>query len=79
MSIEKKLNKIIMDSFNLEMHEVNQASMGTISSWDSLSHIELILTLEEEFDLPKITPEEIILMVTVPKIKKIFIKKGLTL
>ena len=65
-----------MDLFNINEEEAKNASMNSISTWDSLSHIELMMTIEEEFNIPKITPDEIVSMTGIESIRKILKNKG---
>ena len=74
--MQKKLIQLLMDLFNINEEEAKNASMNSISTWDSLSHIELMMTIEEEFNIPKITPDEIISMTSTESIKQILRNKG---
>ena len=49
--MQKKLIQLLMDIFNINEEEAKDASMNSISIWDSLSHIELMMTIEEKVDL----------------------------
>ena len=75
--MQKKLIQLLMDLFNINEEEANNASMNSISTWDSLSHIELMMTIEEEFNIPKITPKEIVSMTSTESIKQILKNKGI--
>ena len=74
--MQKKLIQLLMDLFNINEKEAKNASMNSISTWDSLSHIELMMTIEEEFNIPKITPDEIVSMTSTESIKQILKNKG---
>ena len=74
--MKKKLIQLLMDLFNINEKEAKNASMNSISTWDSLSHIELMMTIEEEFNIPKITPDEIVSMTSTESIKQILKNKG---
>ena len=51
-NLEKKLNKIFMNTFQLKDKDVNKKiSMQNITKWDSLNHIGLISAIEENFDI----------------------------
>ena len=77
--MQKKLIQLLMDIFNINEEEAQDASMNSISTWDSLSHIELMMTIEEEFNIPKIVPEEIVFMISIKNIKKILKNKGVNI
>ena len=74
--MQKKLIQLLMDLFNINEEEAKNASMNSISTWDSLSHIDLMMTIEEEFNIPKITPDEIVYMTSTESIKQILKNKG---
>ena len=74
--MQKKLIQLLMDLFNINEKEAKNASMNSISTWDSLSHIDLMMTIEEEFNIPKITPDEIVSMTSTESIKQILKNKG---
>lgn len=77
--MENKLIKLLMSFFKITEEEAKNASMESVSNWDSLNHIELMMTLEEEFDISKIIPDEIVFMVNIENIKKILNSKGLVI
>ncbi len=73
-NLEKKLNKIFMNTFQLKDKDVNKKiSMQNITKWDSLNHIGLISAIEENFDI-NFKDDEIIDMINydsiIKKIKK---------
>jgi acyl carrier protein len=48
--LEERLRAIMADIFMIDISRIgDDASMKTIEHWDSLSHINLISALEEEF------------------------------
>jgi acyl carrier protein len=52
MTNEEKLKKIIGSVFNIDASSVNnETSPDTVESWDSLNHLNLVLALEEGFDV----------------------------
>lgn len=62
MSVEHRLLKIMSLLFEREIKSGDDLSMDTEELWDSLKHIEIIITVEEEFeisfnpdDIPKLT------------------------
>lgn len=63
--LQEDLNGIVLDNIN----------MNTYEKWDSLSHLKIIIGLEEEFDI-EIEPDEIYLMRNgATQIKEIIEKK----
>ena len=62
--------------FDLPEAEITvEASMSTIDNWDSLSHLQLIAGIEENFNI-QIDTEEVLQMTTVENILEILKKKG---
>ena len=63
--IEEKIKKIIYDRLEVEEDEiVNTASFGDDLDADSLDQVELIMAMEEEFDI-SITDEDAEFITTV--------------
>ncbi len=59
MSIEKRLEEIFRDVFeDYDIKLFAEMSAKDIDDWDSLSHIQLILAIEKEFQV-KFTLEEV--------------------
>ena len=57
--MKDKVKKIVASVFNLEVDSVkDDASPDNILNWDSLNHMNLIVSLEEEFKI-RFTDEEI--------------------
>ncbi len=55
-----KVKNIIKTVFNLSVDEISDdASPDTVDAWDSLSHMNLITALEEEFNI-EFEPDEIL-------------------
>jgi acyl carrier protein len=48
--------------------------MKNLSNWDSLMHMNLVMSLEEAYSI-ELSMEEIMIMVDVATIRKIIIKK----
>lgn len=47
---ETKLKSVIATVLEIELTEIDEnSSMDTIEAWDSIKHMDLILSLEEEF------------------------------
>lgn len=59
---DKKVFRIIGQVMNVPLEDVNEhSSPENLKRWDSLQHMNLILALEEEFEV-RFTDEEIFLM-----------------
>lgn len=75
--IEEKIKVIVgkiigSDLTALDLKDIN---MSSLSNWDSLAHLKIIIALEDEFDI-EIEPDEVGLMKDgAEKIKEIIEKK----
>ena len=58
MKIKEKLKKIFVDLFDVEASLTNnELNINTISSWDSLNHLNLMITIESKFGI-EISPDD---------------------
>jgi acyl carrier protein len=70
----EKLSKILSDNFKLSIEETSKNyGMKDINNWDSLSHMNLIVAIEDEFKI-QLTGDEIAEMTTFDKIREILQK-----
>jgi len=66
---EDELRKVLSNVFNISEETVNEAtSIDNVEDWDSLKHLELVLALEEKFDVT-LTEEEVVEILNYPLIK----------
>jgi acyl carrier protein len=66
---------IVADLFSIPVEKVTiESSPDTIEVWDSLQHLNLVLALEQEFDV-QLTPEEIELLLCVQDIVALLAEK----
>lgn len=66
-----KLNQILSTVFKISLEETSKNfGMKDINNWDSLSHMNLIVTIEDEFNI-QLTGDEIAEMTTFDKIREI--------
>ena len=57
--IKEQIKKIMTEVFEIESSLVNdKISQKNTDQWDSLNHLNLIVEIEEEFDI-SFTPEQI--------------------
>ncbi len=50
--IEDRVKNVMSAVFGIRPEEINkESSLDTIESWDSLNHMNLIISLEEEFNI----------------------------
>ena len=62
--MEDRIKNVMAAVFNLTVDTINDnASVDTIESWDSLKHMDLIIALENEFDIT-IPDDEVVNMLS---------------
>ncbi len=67
---------IMVSVLGLTADQVDEyASSETIESWDSLKHMSLVVSLEEEFDI-EFDEEEILTLTSLPEIMATLSKKA---
>ena len=75
----EKLVKLMAGLLRIPEKEVtDELSIINTDTWDSLKHMELVVTIEETFGI-KLTANEIVSMVNVNKIKRILKDKGVNI
>ena len=68
---ESRLKQVLANVFDEESESINdKSSMDTIENWDSLKHLNLILALEEEFEV-SFDEDESIIIISYPLIKTV--------
>ena len=66
-----EIRGIMSKVFEIDLSEIsNNANQKDIMKWDSLQHLNLIVEIEDKFDI-SIDPEDISVMVTFEKIIEI--------
>jgi acyl carrier protein len=69
--MEERIKQIMADVLDLDPLSIDGSSaMDTIESWDSLTHINLCLSLEQDFDVT-FTVEEMEMMVSYEDIRHV--------
>ena len=69
--MEERIRTIMSTVFGLPIESINdESSPDSIESWDSLKHINLVVALEEEFEI-NFTDNEILEIINFKLIKKI--------
>ncbi len=71
----QRINQIILKVFNLKSDQLSDdLSIDKVESWDSLTHMDLVTSLEEEFGF-EFSMDEIIQMTNVSSVYKIIQEK----
>ncbi len=75
--MEQRLKEMIADLFKLDIREIaDSLTMKDTPVWNSLKHMELVVSIEELFGIV-LTFDEIVSMQTFKGIKLVLNKKGL--
>lgn len=73
--MEDKIHRVVSDVMGVPIEEINsESSPDNIPAWESLSHINLVLALEAEFEI-KLSPEDVLEMLSVGLIQTILNEK----
>jgi len=76
--VEKNLESLLADVLQIPIAAVtDELSMKDLEAWDSLKHMELIATLENQLDI-QLTFDEIVAMRSVGDIKRVLNGRGKT-
>src|SRR5207244_5794698 len=74
-SLTVKICQIVADIFNIPLHMVTlSSSPDTAESWDSLQHVNLVIALEQSFNV-QFPPEEVAEMLSVMRIVELIEQK----
>ena len=78
LNVSEKINKIISKILKISLNDINDNfEMNKISQWDSVAHLEIITSLEEEIKIQFSSPE-ISKLIDMKDIKKIIENKIIT-
>ena len=70
-TVQNRIKNVMSAVFELPVNQItDDSSPDTIASWDSLKHINLVVALEEEFEV-EFTDDDIVEMMNYPLIKEI--------
>lgn len=70
----KEIIEIMSKVFEIEVSDISEnASQKEIMKWDSLQHLNLIVEIEDRYDI-SIDPEDIAVMVSIEKIIEVLNK-----
>jgi len=73
--LDNHIKNVMSAVFEIPFEEINEdTSPDNVGSWDSLKHMNLVVALEEEYDIEFIE-EEIVEMMNLSQIKSIVLEK----
>ena len=77
--VPPSLRSVVADILEIPVAEVTpQLAVGTVDSWDSFAHLQLILAIEGEYGV-QFDPQRIPELTTVARLEDELLKKGVTL
>lgn len=75
--MKQKLIALLADILKISIEDTSDdLAMKDVETWDSLKHMELIVSIEKTFDI-ELTFDEIVAMQTVKGIKQVLINRGI--
>ena len=75
--MKQKLIALLADILKISIEDTSDdLAMKEVETWDSLKHMELIVSIEKIFDI-ELTFDEIVAMQTVKGIKQVLINRGI--
>lgn len=78
MDNEIKLKNILAVTFGANVSDIDdESSPDNLEKWDSLKHLNLIISLEEEFSV-SFSEEEVVEMMSLALIREVLIEHGIT-
>jgi acyl carrier protein len=73
---EDKLKQVLADVFGLDVKTINDTtSVDTVAEWDSLRHLNLVLALEQQFNIV-LSGEQTVQILSYPLIKIVLEEHG---
>jgi acyl carrier protein len=73
---EEELRQVLVDVLGLEVSAINETtSVDTVKQWDSLKHLNLVLALEEKFNVT-LSEEQTVQILSYPLIKVVLEEHG---
>ena len=76
--VDAKVQNLLSDVLQIPSSEItDDLTMKAVDSWDSLKHMELIVSLEQSFEI-QLSFDDIVAMQSVSEIKRVLRERGVT-
>jgi acyl carrier protein len=73
---ENRLKQVLADIFKIDAQSINEdTSVDNVEKWDSLTHLNLVLALEDAFNIT-FTEEQTVEILNYPLIKLVLQERG---
>ena len=74
---EEKLKRVLANIFNIDIERIDDTtSVDTVSQWDSLKHLNLVLALEQGFNIT-LSTEQTVEILNYPLVKAVLSEHGI--
>jgi len=74
---EGKLKQVLANVFGIDVSTIDEtSSVDTVEEWDSLKHLNLVLALEEQFNIT-LNEEQTVQILSYPLIKVVLEEHGI--
>ena len=77
--VDAKVENVLSEVLQMPVPAItDELTMKDVDAWDSLKHMELIVALEQSFDI-QLSFDEIVAMQSVSQIKRVLRERGVTI
>ena len=77
--VDAKVENVLSEILQMPVAAItDELTMKDVDAWDSLKHMELIVALEQSFDI-QLSFDEIVAMQSVNQIKRVLRERGVTI
>ena len=77
--VDAKVENVLSEVLQMPVTAITEdLTMKDVDAWDSLKHMELIVALEQSFDI-QLSFDEIVAMQSVSQIKRVLRERGVTI
>jgi acyl carrier protein len=77
--VDAKVENVLSEVLQMPVTAItDDLTMKDVDAWDSLKHMELIVALEQSFDI-QLSFDEIVAMQSVSQIKRVLRERGVTI
>jgi len=76
--VDAKVENLLSEVLQMPAAEItDDLAMKSVDAWDSLKHMELVVSLEQSFEI-QLSFDEIVTMQSVSEIKRVLRERGVT-
>ena len=76
--VDAKVHNLLSEVLQMPASEIrDDLAMKSVDAWDSLKHMELVVSLEQSFEI-QLSFDDIVAMQSVSEIKRVLRERGVT-